>query len=203
MQRRSREIRLGKAGEQTVVRHRLRTAPRSSAGCSIETSVPGVLVRRRVAHGGEVNGHVDVVPARVHHADRGPVVVAGSNLRGVRQARLFSDGERRPCQARTSSVGPAPFLSTLAALSADAGGHLEPQLLQHLREPCGRRFLVERMFGSGMELFVKLGKFAEIRNNPSPQLIACRLRAASRCVAGDCIAVANAATAAERRSLPS
>ena len=103
----------------------------------MKTTVPDhcVLVLGEPAGGGDEVGHVDVVAAGVHHADRLARVVGRRRLAGVGQAGGLGHGQGVEVRADQDGRPLAVLEDADDAELADAGRHLGPGLLQLLGDP--------------------------------------------------------------------
>jgi hypothetical protein len=93
---RHREVWPWKTLEQAVGQHSFGAAARFLRWLEQEHDRAGPLVAMGCEVTSDANeiGHVNVVPARVHHADSGAAFIGCANCGSVRNARLLGDGKR-------------------------------------------------------------------------------------------------------------
>ena len=120
------------------------------------TSVPDhvVAMARQIASDADQVRHVHVVPAGVHHADGRAALVLRADLRGVRQAGLFGDGQRVEIGPQHERLARAVLQHADDAVAADACRHREPRRLELRGKPGGRFLFLEaraRAFGGSVD----------------------------------------------------
>ena len=150
--------------ERALLDHQRRTAllaGRRALLGRLEDELHGArqLGLHRAQHAGdpELHGGVDIVAARVHHADVLPEVGA-PDLRRKRQVRLFGDGKRIHVGAdRDDGTRTAAFEQRHHAVARDAGAHLETELAQVVGDERRRLFLAVRELGILMDLVPDFG----------------------------------------------
>ena len=117
---------------------------------------------RQPAGGADEAGHMDVVPAGVHHADLTPGRVACRHLAGVRQPRIFDDRQGVHVGADQHDRPVAVFQedrrhpACLRSPSQGAG------FSQFFRDPLRRFDLLPRQFGVGMQVRVQGNQLREL-----------------------------------------
>ncbi len=127
-------VRLGKAREQAVVDHAFGPADGLFGGLANQHqgSVPGILAVRHDFGRAHERGHVQIVPAGVHHGDVAPGFVFCMHFAGVGESGFFfhgqsvqfgaqHDGRSSPILEDGDYSGAANMFSHIVAGTAQAG----------------------------------------------------------------------------------
>ena len=138
---------LGEPGVEAVGEHRLGPADLLLGGLADQDDRPrpAVLVLGQPARGADEAGHVDVVAAGVHHADRLARRRRSSSPCWRRAGRSPRRRAGRRGRMRTRTVGPSPFLSTPTTPSlptpvvTSAPAFLSSSAIRRRSRPPGRR----------------------------------------------------------------
>ena len=162
------EVGLGEPGVEPVVEHRPGAVDGLLGRLADQDHGPrpAVPMIRQPAGGADEAGHVDVVPAGVHHADLTPGLVACLHLAGVGQPGLLDDRQRVHVGADQHDRPVAVLQDADDAELADARRHLGAGFRQLVGDPLRRFDLLERELGVGVQVRVEGDQLRQARGDP-------------------------------------
>ena len=120
-----------------------------------ERAVPAVFILDEQGGGAHAGRHVQIVPAGVHHRNFDALIVVGGGVAGVGEFGLFKHGQRIKFGADHHG-GSGPVLEhTHYSGITNVGGDFETEFPELVGNLGGRLFLMQREFGSAMQVFVE------------------------------------------------
>ncbi len=161
-----REIDVGtrEAVEEPVLEHGLRPGAALLGGLSDhhEGSVPLVPERGETPCRTDEDGHVHVMAAGVHDVHMKSVLLGGFRRRGVSEPRHLLHRQGIEIGADEERRTVAVLHHADDAVSTDAGGDIEAEVLEFARDPLRGVGLLERQLGMGVEIVIEALEIAVV-----------------------------------------
>ena len=157
-----------KAREQSVVEHAAGALAALFGRLTDEhdRARPADLVAGQILGHADQVGHVDVVAAGVHHADRRAVLVLHLDLRGVGQAGVLDDRQRIEIGPQHQRRPGAVLEHAHDAVAADAGVHFDAGLFPELGQPGGGFLFLRGQLRLLVQVAVKFNQLAGVLRGP-------------------------------------